>query len=134
MSKEHDKEMEAFVEPIKQIDIPNTLRQSNQTAIARALEQERAKATQHWWQRRLSVPLPVAAAILLVLALQWVFQVYSFTRPQQPSVSTAKEKTQDNKLVAEQEESIEVQYQQESVYVAGLGVIHQAEIYHFEEM
>ena len=135
MSDHHDQDINAFSEPLKQIEIPTNLRQYNRAAIVRALEQhETGTIARSYWKRRVSVPLPIAAAILLVIGLQVLIQIRSVVQSQRQPISTAQETTQANEFITEKEESFEIQYQQRTVYVAGLGTIHMEEIYHFEEI
>ena len=136
MSDQHDQDIKAFSEPLKQIEPPADLRQNNRAAIARALEQHETGPIKRlgWWKQRVSIPVPIAAAILLVIGLQVLFQVRSVMQSQHQPVSTAQEITQANEFITEKEESFEIQYQQKAVYVAGLGTIYRAEIYHFEEI
>ena len=136
MSDQLNQDIKAFSEPLKQLEPPADLRQHNRAAIVRALEQHETGpiARLYWWKRRISVPLPIAAAILLVIGLQVLFQIRSAMQSQHQPVSTAQETTQANEFITEKEASFEIQYQQRTVYVAGLGTIHRAEIYHFEEI
>ena len=136
MSDLYDQEFKAFSESLKAIKCPSDLRSSNRTAIVQALKRSEAgpDTSLPWWQHRVSIPLPVAAAILLIIGLQLLFQIHSFKQAQRPPARMAKLKNLQNKQITEHQKLFEIQYQQQQVYIPGLGTIHSAEIYHFEEI
>lgn len=69
--------IERFGQQARGIEVPSRLRQANAARIRGALEKATARGQQGapWWRRRISVPLPLAAAILLVVFLQLAFQL-----------------------------------------------------------
>jgi len=136
MSDSHDRDNNTFFEPLKQIESPASLRAANRAAITQALAQARCRPTWplSWWQHRVSVPLPIVAAVLAVIGLQVIFQVYALRKPHQSPVPIAREAPSALTAGGREEEPSRIRYQQKSVYIAGLGTIYSAEFHHAKEM
>jgi len=136
MSDSHNPDTDTLFEPLQQIEGPASLRTSNRAALAQAFtraEYHRGRPSS-WWQRRISISLPVAAAILLFIGLQLILQIYTLKQPDRLPVPVARETPVVPVQGDEETESPRTQYQQESVYLAGLGTIYSAEFHHIEEM
>jgi len=128
--RQTDQKIEAFTRQARAISIPDTLRKSNEAAIQAALNGIEAspRPALPWWRRRVSVPLPVAAAILLIIALQ----VGLFLVVRTPDSGT----TPTTPLAPPTGQSITEappQYAQTCVYVSGMGVVEKNQEFFYQE-
>jgi hypothetical protein len=118
--------IEQFGQQARDVDVPPQLRQSNTTRIRGALERATSSGKQRatWWHRRISVPLPVAAAILLVVLLQLAFGLIG--SPVDGSSSTGNENDTPTGPSATIERP---QYTESCVYIARIGVVESNRTY-----
>jgi len=120
MKDKHEHELiETFGQVARQVPIPEGLRAKNRAAIQNAFAAVPKTRRPRWWQQRVAVPLPMAAAVLLLLALQCAWMLRS-------TISTPK--TMD--VVAEQlQPPAEDHYTETNVYVAGIGTIERSQLF-----
>jgi hypothetical protein len=119
-----DRQVRDALEPVREIRQPAGLRERNRAAIAAALAEERSLGRGSFWSGRLSVPLPLAAAFLLLLTALAAMQVYQLSgrgaEAQPAPVAAEPPRNPEKALVAFAEEI--VPYQQ-ILYLPGQGVI-----------
>ena len=118
--------IEQFSQQARNVDVPRHLRQSNTARIRGALEQTASGRDRRvtWWRRRVSIPLPVAAAILLVVLLQLAF-LLAESRGNRQTESAAK-----SDLPTGPSATIEhPQYAETCVYIARIGVVESNRTY-----
>ncbi len=118
--------IEQFSQQARDVDVPRHLRQSNTARIRGALEQAAFGRDPRvtWWRRRVSIPLPVAAAILLVVLAQFVLQLTGAPGNRQT------EQVGKSDLPTGPSATIEhPQYAESSVYIARIGVIESNRTY-----
>ena len=86
-SHSHDDPIETLSRQNRAIALPERLRQSNRAAIRAALESYESDETSGvWWHRHITVPVPVAAAVILVIVLQSAWTLF---RPASPSLTAS---------------------------------------------
>jgi hypothetical protein len=118
--------IERFGQQARDVDVPPHLRQSNTAQIRGALEKMASGRDQRatWWRRRVSVPLPVAAAILLVVLVQLALQLTGAPGNRQSErVSTSDVPTGPSAAIERP------QYAESCVYIARLGVVESNRTY-----
>lgn len=118
--------IEQFGQQAKDVDLPPHLRQSNTTRIQGALEQALSRRNRRatWWHRRVSVPLPVAAAILMVVLIQLAFLLAESRGHSQV------EQVNESAVPTGPSATIErPQYAESCVYIARIGVVESNRTY-----
>jgi hypothetical protein len=69
---EQDEVLERLLAPLRQVEPSLHARVRNRMAIADALRRQREieqKRSRPWWSRRVSIPVPIAAALLIAAGL-----------------------------------------------------------------
>jgi len=128
-----DSQIENALEPLKSLNLPNSLRNSNQKAIQEALaDKNSARDTLpgSWWYRRISVSYPMAAGFIIAFLLSIILQFISVTSD-----------TNDVQSVNKQSESIvqslkadssdETYYYETTIYMCSLGILGQEQGYQY---
>lgn len=118
--------IEHFSQQARDVDVPCHLRQSNTARIRGALERAFSDGGQHtsWWRRRISVPLPVAAAVLLIVLLQLAFQLSRSPGDGSPWAGNNSDIPTGPSATIERP-----QYAESSVYIARIGVVESNRTY-----
>ncbi len=119
--------IEAFATSARGLPTPPGLRDSNIASIGRVLDSPpsaKSPTVNSWWQRRISVPVPIAAAIGLLVVLQFVLSLGH----REITDSPPQEASPDELIVYD-----EPQYEETSVYVAGIGVVETTKTFFHQE-
>lgn len=115
--------IEAFAGSARGLSTPAGLRDSNLASIARVLEESptaKSPPVNAWWRRRISVPVPIAAAIGLLVVLQFGLSLGH----REITESSPQEDSQVEIFVHN-----EPLYEETSVYVAGIGMLETTRTY-----
>ena len=115
--------IEAFATSARGLPTPPGLRDSNLASIGRVLDSPpsaKNPKVNSWWQRRISVPVPIAAAIGLLVVLQFGLSLGH----REITESSPQEDSQVEIFVHN-----EPLYEETSVYVAGIGVVEATKTY-----
>lgn len=117
--------------PLRQVGMSADARTAAQRRIHAALADETARydrLCQAWWCRRVSVPLPVAAGLVLFLGILGMLQLRQLRSPYPPS----RREIASSPGPAPAQQS-RPQYYEEAVYVTGLGYVNSESGYRFFE-
>ncbi len=130
-----DPAIEAALAPLRSIEPTAAARAHNREAITAALEelkQPEFVRPAPWWRRSISIPVPVAACLLLIMSL---LVVSSFQGKGEPLKSVpAAESAQPSEAPSDEPgESRQLVYRQTATYVCGIGELKSTRGYFFKE-
>lgn len=130
-----DPTIEAALSPLRSIEPTAAARARNRTAIAAALEESnRAKSVRlaPWWRRSISVPVPVAACVLLIISLLVAskFQSKSEAPKSVPAAETTPSSGPPTNAPIDNQPLV---YRETATYVCGIGELHSTRGYFFKE-
>jgi len=120
-----------FAESLKNLKIPEGLRESNRRYIKDALHSTayEKRATTSWWRRRVPIPLPIAAGFLLLICLQIALQFTNLKSYFTVSQTAISDKRQGS--IGLSDKTVEPYYSEHGVYVAGIGFIEKSKSYDY---
>jgi len=123
--------LQNFAESLKNLKIPEGLRESNRRYIKDALYStgHEKRAITSWWKRRVSIPLPIAAGFLLLICLQIALQFTNFKSYFKESQKAVSDKKQSS--IGLSEKTVEPYYSEHGVYVTGIGFIEKTKSYDY---
>jgi hypothetical protein len=115
--------------PLKSVGMPPGVRTSTERRMHSALAggvTRRGSVWQTWWCRRVSVPIPVAAGLVLFLVLLGTLQLWQLSHDD--IVSKPEVAVQPGPAAASVSRP---QYYEEALYVTGMGVVNGERGYRF---
>lgn len=120
-----------FAESLKNLKIPEGLRESNRRYIEKALHSKayENRASKNWWKKRVSIPLPIAAGFLLLICLQLALQFTNLKSYFTVSQTAISDKRQSS--IGLSDKTVEPYYSEHGVYVAGIGFIEKSKTYDY---
>lgn len=114
-----DQAIKDFGQTLRQLGPGDEFISANSHAVRNALALQRSKP-QRFWQKKLAVPYPVAAAILLLITLQFAGHFTSgfLTKPPKPA--------RQEPVIIARADLPEPEITQTCVYLAGTGFINRS--------
>lgn len=130
-----DPAVEAALSPLRSIEPTAVARVRNRDAVAAALDELKQQKTVRkvpWWQRSISVPVPIAACALLLISLLVVAELQG--KSELPKPVPAAEITSPSAPPADTPvENPPLVYRETSTYVCGIGELRSTRGYFFKE-
>jgi hypothetical protein len=130
--------LRATLECLKQIEPPLQARIASRIAVAAELGPWRSANAFPWWRRSISVPIPVAASLLVAAALLLAVGMHGWARPTADATpdrpaerdTSAGEAT---RAVAQGAPRRALKYSETETYLCGVGRLHSESRFSVEE-
>jgi hypothetical protein len=128
-----DKQLEEMLAPLIRIEPPPEARIANRQAVSAALHSFHVLNEQRhlpWWRRSIAIPTPLAAALVLLMAISFYSSFRNWQKSSVPLIGASNSAAQ---LPAVAHQQPVVEHYETETYLCGVGRINSESYYAIKE-